>query len=231
MGISFVFLCHWRWSYLSSLLLEHTVWWSFNIKRDRCFQRCQTWQTSFELSPFSIIQNMLPFALTFSEAEAECTTTMLGKDYRGRKSTTQCGRTCQRWDKDFPHEHTGQWSWTVRTENRMEGNSNVFHSIFLEHVNSNVNTHRGSNRHWSELISHTFNVSENYCRNPDDEPGGPWCYTIDEDVRWEYCGIVTCPGKNTIAALFLCHHPKLGKKQFNCYCLDAFLSCGNLPGK
>ncbi len=42
---------------------------------------------------------------------------------------------------------------------------------------------------------HDFLLAGNYCRNPDNGPGGPWCYTTDEDVRWEYCGIVTCPGK------------------------------------
>ena len=30
-------------------------------------------------------------------------------------------------------------------------------------------------------------------RNPDNEPGGPWCYTTDPDKRWEYCGVPTCP--------------------------------------
>merc|ERR1712179_844830 len=29
----------------------------------------------------------------------------------------------------------------------------------------------------------------NYCRNPDDAPGGPWCYTTDRKIRWEYCDI------------------------------------------
>ncbi|GBG32184.1 Hepatocyte growth factor [Hondaea fermentalgiana] len=27
----------------------------------------------------------------------------------------------------------------------------------------------------------------NKCRNPDDAPGGPWCFTTDPSVRWEYC--------------------------------------------
>jgi len=34
---------------------------------------------------------------------------------------------------------------------------------------------------------------ENFCRNPDSEPEGPWCYTNDPDKRWEYCQISECP--------------------------------------
>jgi len=33
---------------------------------------------------------------------------------------------------------------------------------------------------------------DNYCRNPDGEPGGAWCYTTDPDVRWEYCHVDVC---------------------------------------
>ncbi|XP_019628305.1 PREDICTED: uncharacterized protein LOC109472881 isoform X1 [Branchiostoma belcheri] len=37
-------------------------------------------------------------------------------------------------------------------------------------------------------------LDENYCRNPDGQPDAerPWCYTIDPDVRWEYCDIQEC---------------------------------------
>ncbi|CAH3022247.1 unnamed protein product, partial [Porites evermanni] len=34
----------------------------------------------------------------------------------------------------------------------------------------------------------------NMCRNPDaSAPDGPWCYTTDPKVRWEYCNISRCP--------------------------------------
>ncbi|XP_027652786.2 plasminogen-like isoform X4 [Falco peregrinus] len=36
-------------------------------------------------------------------------------------------------------------------------------------------------------------LEENYCRNPDGEKR-PWCYTINGNVRWEYCAIPHCDG-------------------------------------
>ena len=38
----------------------------------------------------------------------------------------------------------------------------------------------------------TLAEAANYCRNPDNEPGGPWCYTTDRSRRWEYCGVLQC---------------------------------------
>jgi len=38
----------------------------------------------------------------------------------------------------------------------------------------------------------------NYCRNPDNEPGGAWCYTTDSDERWDYCQVKTCEGEADI---------------------------------
>ena len=44
----------------------------------------------------------------------------------------------------------------------------------------------------SNLPEGNFAAAENYCRNPDNEPGGPWCYTTDPDKRWEYCDVPVC---------------------------------------
>uniref|UniRef100_A0A3Q3JMG9 Hepatocyte growth factor n=1 Tax=Monopterus albus TaxID=43700 RepID=A0A3Q3JMG9_MONAL len=55
---------------------------------------------------------------------------------------------------------------------------------------------------WSDNIinEHTFypdryptqDLRENFCRNPNNDPGGPWCYTTDPNVRTEECGIPQC---------------------------------------
>ena len=38
-------------------------------------------------------------------------------------------------------------------------------------------------------------LQENYCRNPDNLSGGPWCFTMDPKKKWEYCFPKCSPGK------------------------------------
>ena len=54
-----------------------------------------------------------------------------GRDYTGEQSVTKTGKTCQRWDQNYPHEPRHGWDY-----------------------------------------------NHNYCRNPDNDQSGPWCYTI-----------------------------------------------------
>lgn len=35
-------------------------------------------------------------------------------------------------------------------------------------------------------------LSENYCRNPDNRADRPWCYTMNSTIRWEPCLITQC---------------------------------------
>jgi len=37
-------------------------------------------------------------------------------------------------------------------------------------------------------------AASNYCRNPDRDPGGLWCYTTLLSVTWDYCVIPLCRG-------------------------------------
>ena len=62
----------------------------------------------------------------------------------------------------------------------------------------NVQTpHKHTNSHVGE---------HNHCRNPDRE-AKPWCYTPDEDTRWEFCDIKDClachEGKMLAAYLYI----------------------------
>ena len=35
-------------------------------------------------------------------------------------------------------------------------------------------------------------AAKNYCRNPDGELQGVWCYTMDPNQRWEVCDVPFC---------------------------------------
>lgn len=49
----------------------------------------------------------------------------------------------------------------------------------------------------------TLSAQENFCRNPNSKSNlGPWCYTVDPNVRWEMCDIPFCSGKNNKLYLF-----------------------------
>ena len=51
-------------------------------------------------------------------------------------------------------------------------------------------------QNWSSQSpqEHSYsNVGDhNYCRNPSDYSGGLWCYTTDQDKRWETCDVPVC---------------------------------------
>ncbi len=35
-------------------------------------------------------------------------------------------------------------------------------------------------------------MNHNFCRNPDNEPDGVWCYTTDPIQRWDSCDVPFC---------------------------------------
>ncbi|XP_026531031.1 plasminogen [Notechis scutatus] len=39
-------------------------------------------------------------------------------------------------------------------------------------------------------------LEKNYCRNPDGDTNGPWCYTTDTNKIWDYCDVPQCPASD-----------------------------------
>jgi len=37
-----------------------------------------------------------------------------------------------------------------------------------------------------------FSFPHNYCRNPDNDPNGPWCFSTNPNENYEYCSIPIC---------------------------------------
>ncbi|XP_004839817.1 hepatocyte growth factor isoform X1 [Heterocephalus glaber] len=58
-------------------------------------------------------------------------------------------------------------------------------------------------RNMEDLHRHIFwepdasKLNKNYCRNPDDDAHGPWCYTGNPLIPWDYCPISRCEGDTT----------------------------------
>ncbi|KAJ7365081.1 hypothetical protein OS493_007727 [Desmophyllum pertusum] len=75
-----------------------------------------------------------------------------GRGYRGNRSVTVSGYTCQSWNAQCPHKHNI--------------NGNIYKAI---------------------------RDSGNLCRNPGGfAKDGPWCFTTNRTVRWEYCDVPKC---------------------------------------
>ncbi|CAJ0938479.1 unnamed protein product [Ranitomeya imitator] len=59
-------------------------------------------------------------------------------------------------------------------------------------------------RSWSEVsrdlqFSAGDSLQENYCRNPDADSHGPWCYTKDPNTPFDYCAITPCEGEPALS--------------------------------
>ena len=51
-----------------------------------------------------------------------------------------------------------------------------------------------------DFPDNTVEDASNYCRNPIiGFKAGPWCYTVDRNVRWESCDVPVC-GKEQLVS-------------------------------
>ncbi|KAK2855941.1 hypothetical protein Q5P01_004676 [Channa striata] len=135
---------------------------------DECATRCNT-ETSFTCRSF-----------IFTEKDQECRTAAANS-----KSETVLRR-----------------SSTVLYEKQV---------YLLECVNGIGTDYRGTKsksksgklcQRWEGKFPHRPNITpqshpladleSNFCRNPDGDSGGPWCYTTDPNTRWEHCNVSSC---------------------------------------
>ncbi|XP_029910495.1 hepatocyte growth factor [Myripristis murdjan] len=165
-----------------------------------------------------------------------------GEGYRGTVDVTPTGLTCQRWDSQYPHNHTftpqayrckdlrenycrnpdGQdFPWCFTTDPRVRtmfctnipqcGTQNTLDDDCYEGFGE---TYRGeqsrtrSNLPCAPWRDHSnsgergmlmVGLDGNYCRNPDKDKHGPWCYTNSSAISWDYCNVKPCESsQNTI---------------------------------
>ena len=80
---------------------------------------------------------------------------------------------------------------------------------------------------WGSQSPHKHSVTptrykilyRNYCRNPDGESEGPWCYTMDKKKRFESCNIPFCQGNVSNWLTIFNGYVKFIKSDDFCLCL------------
>ncbi|XP_068163054.1 hepatocyte growth factor-like [Antennarius striatus] len=167
-----------------------------------------------------------------------------GTDYRGTMNVTPEGVTCQRWDSQFPHNHSFlprnfkckdlrenycrnpngahyPWCFTTDPNQRIANCTHIPRCDAeamqkLECYENSGDTYRGSLSitrsripcaEWSHHInsgdSHSteshVGLEKNYCRNPDRDKHGPWCYTNPNNrLIWDYCKLKRCGSNSSV---------------------------------
>ncbi|CAL8330351.1 unnamed protein product, partial [Boreogadus saida] len=168
-------------------------------------------------------------------------------DYRGTVSTTPRGLTCQRWDSQYPHNHSylphnykcrdlrenycrnpdgSDYPWCFTTDPHQRRASctqiprcDAVASQKTECYRDNGEAYQGTLSmtrsgipcgDWSHHInsrdphsveSHVL-LEKNYCRNPDRDKNGPWCYTSSSSrLAWDYCELKKCESPRISAPL------------------------------
>uniref|UniRef100_A0A8C6P3H0 Hepatocyte growth factor n=1 Tax=Nothobranchius furzeri TaxID=105023 RepID=A0A8C6P3H0_NOTFU len=158
-----------------------------------------------------------------------------GEGYRGTVDMTPSGIICQRWDSQFPHNHTfspqaypckdlrenycrnpdGQESpWCFTTDPRVRtmfctniprcGTHNRPESDCYWSFGENYQGEKSRTRSnlpcasWRDHSNSgdrgmlTAGLEGNFCRNPDKDKHGPWCFTNHSAIHWDYCNVKPC---------------------------------------
>ncbi|XP_069028459.1 plasminogen [Embiotoca jacksoni] len=146
----------------------------------------------------------------------------LNKRLYSANTVTDCAAKCDSEPsftcRSFLFVEKDQECWTAaansKTESVLRRSSAVLYEkneYLLECVNGIGTDYRGTKtktksaklcQRWEAKFPHRPNVTpqsnpradleSNFCRNPDGDSGGPWCYTTDPSIRWEHCNVSSC---------------------------------------
>lgn len=186
--------------------------WSLNVEENKSVNSYSM------LKVFSVVFNVVhsftetPQKLNVVET-TECYQSK-GEGYRGTVDVTPTGLICQRWDSQYPHNHTFipqayPCKW-VRHSHKT-----AIHSLTHLHISHICADYRIS------LSLFSRDLRENYCRNPDGQEF-PWCFTTDPRVRTMPCtNIPQCGAQNKPVSgerlNFIWHPTQWGKSCFLYY--------------
>ena len=68
-----------------------------------------------------------------------------------------------------------------------------------------VNIHKTSYKD-DDFPDGSVHAAMNFCRNPSGDEEGRWCYTIEEDVIWQWCGIPMCDMTDNLNNIYIINH-------------------------
>ncbi|TKS90811.1 Hepatocyte growth factor Hepatopoietin-A [Collichthys lucidus] len=120
-----------------------------------------------------------------------------GTDYRGTMNVTPEGVTCQRWDSQFPHNHSFLPQNFKCKDLRENYCRNPDGADYPWCFTTDPNRRIANCTHIPSGDSHSteshVGLVRNYCRNPDRDKHGPWCYTNPNNrLVWDYCKLKHC---------------------------------------
>ncbi|XP_034018016.1 plasminogen isoform X2 [Thalassophryne amazonica] len=130
------------------------------------------------------------------------------------KCNIEAAFTC----KSFMYVEKDQECWTAAANHKTDlimrrASAALYENkgYLLECVNGIGMDYRGTKsktksektcQRWAAITPHIPNITpqkfprgdldSNFCRNPDEDSGGPWCYTTDPNTRWEHCNVPEC---------------------------------------
>ena len=137
----------------------------------------------------------------------------LGKEYIGTANTTTGGFACQAWsDQDDDNVHSdlgnhnycrnpdadgdGVWCYATDPDKSWDQCPVPINRGMDYNGTANITTGCLTCQAWSVQEPHPHDYSDvgdhNYCRNPNGDSDGVWCYTTDPEREYDYCPVSLC---------------------------------------